>query len=337
MAPRVPMTNGFWPLYALLGVGAVVLIILGAINASAAWGVTALFAGILGGFVTLATAAIALRSDARTSAFKEPEARIVPPGTPPPIDAARLDALEQAVAELREVLCLSEEARRVLFSGGESDVLRAMIGRAAARGDVDEVARLAHVAEHSLGLPDVAAAGHELIAQIEARDEEERVRPLLDSFESALSRRDWAAAYEAAGAIRQAAPRTEVSRTLEQRIEQAREAHKQSLEQRFLDAAGRDAIDEAMALLKELDRYMRRDEASRLGQVAQAVITRHRDRLGLAFQVAVQERRWLDAARHGNAIIDQYPNTRMAEQVRTMIDVIRTKATQSAVAEAARP
>lgn len=333
MATRFSSSSGLWPLYALLGAGSLTLIALGAMNGSTSWGPSALFAGVLGGIVTLAAAGMALRPGSSVPA-PEPRERDAAPRTSSPLDPARLDALEQAVTELREVLCLSDEARRALFAGGEADVLRAMLGRAAARGDVDELARLTHVAEHALGLTDVAAAGRELIAQIEAREEEERIRPLLDSFDAALARRDWAAAYQAAGAIRQAAPRAEASRTLEQRIEQARETHKQSLEQRFLDAANRDAIDEAMTLLKELDRYMRRDEASRLGQVAQTVITRHRDRLGLAFQIAVQERRWHDAARHGNVIIEQYPNTKMAEQVRTMIDVIRTRATQAAVADA---
>src|SRR5690606_31279697 len=104
------------------------------------------------------------------------------------------------------------------------------------------------------------------------------------------------------------------------------------LRARFTDAAERDRIDEALSLMKELDRYLSREEGEQFAPLAQRVITRHRERLSGEFRQAVQERRWADASRTGEVIIRDYPNTKMADEVRSMIDLIRTRATQAALA-----
>jgi hypothetical protein len=111
-----------------------------------------------------------------------------------------------------------------------------------------------------------------------------------------------------------------------------RDDHKRELETRFLEAANRDDVEGAMALLKELDRYLGPEEAERLAEVAQGVVAGHRENLGVQFKLAVNDHRWAEAARTGEAIIEEFPNTKMADEVRSMIDVLRTRATQSAVA-----
>ena len=92
------------------------------------------------------------------------------------------------------------------------------------------------------------------------------------------------------------------SKGLDQRIVAARDEHKNDLERRFLEAAEREDIGDAMSLLRELDRYLDADEGERLSGVAQGVITRHRELLGERFRGAVNDRRWAEAAQAGEAI-----------------------------------
>ena len=118
---------------------------------------------------------------------------------------------------------------------------------------------------------------------------------------------------------------------IEPRIQIAREEHKHDLESRFLEAADQDDPAAAMSLLKQLDRYLSSDEAERLTDVAQGVILRHRNALGGQFRGAVGEHRWSEAARLGEVIVTEFPNSQMASEVRSMLEVLRTRAGQAAV------
>ena len=87
-----------------------------------------------------------------------------------------------------------------------------------------------------------------------------------------------------------------------------------------------------MSLLKQLDRYLSREEAGRLAEVAEGVVVKHRDNLGVQFKIAVNDRRWVQATRIGETIIGEFPNTKMAAEVRSMIDILRSRAVQATLA-----
>ena len=80
-----------------------------------------------------------------------------------------------------------------------------------------------------------------------------------------------------------------------------------------------------MELLKELDRYLTPDEARRFMETADAVITKYRDTLGTRFKMAVRDRRWTEAIGFGDAITAQFPNTKMAKEVRELLDTIQSR------------
>ena len=61
------------------------------------------------------------------------------------------------------------------------------------------------------------------------------------------------------------------------------------------------------------------------------MVVRHRENLGVQFKLAVNDRRWAEAAGIGDVIIDEFPNTKMADEVRSMIDLLRTRATHAAL------
>ncbi len=58
-------------------------------------------------------------------------------------------------------------------------------------------------------------------------------------------------------------------------------------------------------------------------------------RLGVQFRFAVTERRWQDALAIGLEIIRDYPNARMASEVRDALDMLRQRAHESAESEPA--
>ena len=81
-----------------------------------------------------------------------------------------------------------------------------------------------------------------------------------------------------------------------------------------------------MELLKELDKYLTEQEAEPFRETARGVIGKKRDNLGVQFKIAVHDREWVRAMRVGEQIIQEFPNTKMCDEVRGMIDLLRERA-----------
>ena len=239
---------------------------------------------------------------------------------------------ESLLREIHEHTMLSDNAKRVLYRDRERELLRRTIEQDIARGEYNAGLALCDELAEKFGYRQEAEAFRTRILSARHEHYEASVHAAMDEFDALLNAREWARAHQEAARIRRLFPDSHLIHELDFRIMAARDGHKKELEQQFLDAAQREDVEGAMALLKQLDRYLTREEAQRLQEAAQAVVTKHRKNLEVQFKLAVADRRWAEAARIGEAIIVEFPNTKMAEEVRGMITMIRTRATESALA-----
>jgi hypothetical protein len=235
------------------------------------------------------------------------------------------------VSGIHEHTMLSDAAKRVLFRDREIQLLRSAIEDDIARGDHNAAITLCDEMANLFGYREEAEAFRSRIVQARRDQYDLEVQAASDQFEASLVERNWAAVHQQAARIRRLYPDSHLIDELDRRIEMARREHKNELESLFLEAARREDVEAAMDLLKQLDLYLNRDEAGRLTKVAEGVIVRHRDNLGAAFRMAVNEHRWLEAVQLGETIIGEFPNTQMATEVRSMIEVLRGRAGQPAV------
>jgi tetratricopeptide (TPR) repeat protein len=106
------------------------------------------------------------------------------------------------------------------------------------------------------------------------------------------------------------------------------EQHKQDLLKSWDEAVRRADTDHAIDILKELDQYLSPAEAQTLQSTARTVFKEKLLQLGIQFRFAVTERRWQDALDSGMDIIHEYPNARMANEVREALDILRQRARQ---------
>ncbi len=227
---------------------------------------------------------------------------------------------------IREHTMLSDNAKRVLFRDRETRLLRDAIEEDIARGDHNAALAICDEMANVFGYRREAEAYRSRIAQARQAEYEREVGAELELLEAHLDERNWAAVHQQAARIRRLYPDSHLVGGLDERIAQARYAHTRHLEARFLEAAGNDDVRGAMALLKQLDLYLGREEAARLREVAEGVIVRHREQLGTQFRTAVSERRWAHAARLGESIVSEFPNSKMAAEVKSMLEVLHTRA-----------
>ncbi len=245
-------------------------------------------------------------------------------------DAAEL---RSAIDELRDNSMLSDNAKRVLFRDRELDLLRGAIEDDIARGDYNAAITLCDEMSALFGQRQEAEAFRSRAAHARAQRYELEVQAALDQFDASLEECDWEIVHQQAARIRRLYPDSHRVGDLDFRIQSARNKRKGELESRLLEAAEQDDSGAAMGLLKQLDHYLSREEAQRLADVAQGVILRHRESLGHAFRKAVSEHRWAQAAEQGEAIIAEFPNSKMAVEVRPMIEVLLSRAGEAVSAD----
>jgi hypothetical protein len=235
------------------------------------------------------------------------------------------------LAQIHEHTMLSDNAKRVLFREREIAMLRHAIEEDISRGDYDAGMILCDEMINSFGYRQEAESFRSRILHARQEHYEAQVHTALEQFDTLLAARNWARAHEEAARIRRLYPDSHYVKELDRRIQEARDGHKSELELKLMEAAQREDMREAMTLLRELDKYLSRDEAGRLTEVAQSVVSKHRKGLEQQFKAAVNDRQWAKAAQIGQTIVSEFPKTKMADEVRSMIQVLRTRATQAAV------
>ena len=303
-------------LIALMVVGGAVLIVIGAQDEPRNMTIIAL--GVVSLVLAAGTAAITLAlraSRARASTGHTGGA------------SHQIDLLRQ----IYEQSMLSENAKRVMYRDREIRLLHGALEQHLQNGEYNAGLVLCDALTHQYGLGQEAEAYRARIEQARQEHDAAAIRAALQQFDQVLALRDWPAAYKEAARIKRLFPESPAAFEVDRRIAAARNDHKQYLESQFIAAAEADDVHTAMETLRQLDRYMSREDAARLGETANRIVTRHRENLTNQFKSAVNEHRWADAASAGDAIIGEFPNTKMADEVRSMIDVIRTRATQAAL------
>jgi hypothetical protein len=252
-------------------------------------------------------------------------------GESAPVDD-RLDRLANAIESATREGGLSEAAKRVLHRREERELLRREIQRDIQDGDFDAAMVLVKELAERFGYRADAEEFRGRIERSRAETTERQVSVSIDGLNRLILERRWTDAFAEAARLIRLHPDNHRVDNLRQRVEESRQRYKLDLERRFLQAANREQIDEAMSLLKELDQYLLETEAEQFREVARGVIGKARENLGARFKLAIQDRNWRAAVDFGERIIIEFPNTRMAEEVRNMIDTLRTKAAPGAAA-----
>ncbi len=241
----------------------------------------------------------------------------------------------RAIESLREESALSDDARRAINRRRERELLRRAIEEDIASQDWEAAMLLCNELAERFGYRQDAE-------EARARIESARYEYVMQSVNAATSRVDglivqrrWDEASTEARRIGRLYRELPRAAGLERRVDQAREMYKADLERRFLTAAREDRVNDAMDLLKELDAYLTEGEAAPYREVARGVIGKARNNLGAQFKLAVKDKLWTEALDIGQRILREFPNSRMADEVRQLIDAVRERATGTAAAASA--
>jgi len=276
--------------------------------------------GILALILSITTLPIALAVRGRSSSSDTEQA----------IDAdkirTQLKHLNDSIDRLNESFILSDDARRVINRRTERDLLCKAIQEDIELRDWDAGLVLVRELAERFGYREEAEEFRAKIQIAKLENDESKLSKAVHDLDGLIEGHQWDSAMTEAARISRVYHDSPQAQGLRHRVESSRERYKLDLERQFLLAAQEERVDQAMELLREMDHYLTEHEAQQFQEVARGVIGKARENLGVQFKIAINDKAWDRAASVGQRIIDEFPNSRMADEVRMMIDSLRKRA-----------
>ena len=245
-------------------------------------------------------------------------------------NSARLEDVAQALGSITEGLSeisrstrLSESTKVIAFRDTERESLREAVllkldqlDFEAADELIDEIAQ--HH-EHS----DLATDLRKIAELKQKASRHDRIEEYIRQIEALLSEYQWSKASVRIEGLIKAYPDSEAALALRGRLHTCKEEHKRELLSAWDMAVKREDTDKGLVILKELDAYLTPNEALALQEAAKDVFRNKLHILGVQFSMAVADKDWNSALDVGEHIIADFPNSRMAGEIKTKMEVLK--------------
>jgi len=225
-----------------------------------------------------------------------------------------------------ELMSLSDQARSLLFRDKEIENFREAAHSDFMHQDYKTAALIIEKMETEFGYIDEAARLREEMEASKKSTLDEKISKAIARIDEIVARRDWARAFREAKRVVRLFPDNEKVRSLPERIEAARDKHKRDLLHAYGEAVRKNDVDRGIELLQELDQYLTPQEGAALAESARGVFRARLHNLGVQFAIHVTEKAWAEAVQAGEEIVREFPNSRMAQEVRSKMDQLKARA-----------
>lgn len=245
-----------------------------------------------------------------------------------------MEKQQPVLGSIAENARISDSARALAHREQEIEALRTAIRNDLRAQKWEAALYLVNEIERRFGFKDEADGLREEVDDARQAGIEARLNEAVELIEGHFGSYDWSRAQAEMDRLLQALPDNSRVLVLQDRMRTLKEDHKQELKSAWSQAVQRADTDHAIEVLKELDQYLSSAEAKELQDSARDVFKEKLLQLGIQFRFAVNEKRWQDALTSGLEIVRDYPNARMAAEVREALDTLRERARTTADATA---
>lgn len=252
-------------------------------------------------------------------------------------NTARLEGLSESLEKSRSVLGqinqsvrLSDTVRDIASRELNCQALREALFDKLQQHDFDSADRMIEELSHRAGYEQFAEQLRLEFNNYRNATDQERENQLIANIEKLFENYKWARASAQIEYLIRTYPASERVRQLRQKLTDKKEERKKVLLNLWDDAVRRQATDRSLEILQELDLYLTPNEALAFQEAARDVFRSKLHNLGVQFSLAVSGRNWARALQTGQKIVHDFPNSRMAEEIREKWDVLEQKVAQQA-------
>ena len=232
---------------------------------------------------------------------------------------------------------LSDAAKSLAHRDRDIEALRQAIAEDIQRGRWEAALNLADEIETRFGYKEEADSIREELDTAKDQAIQAKLAQAIEKIEADFQGHNWEHAEIEIDRLKVVLPGNARVAGLADRMNSLKEQHKQELRQAWDEAVRRSDTDLAIDILRELDQHLSSAEAHELQASARDVFKEKLLQLGVQFRFAVTEKRWQDALTSGLELIRDFPNARMATEVREVLDTLRERAKQASTGQFPEP
>ena len=239
-----------------------------------------------------------------------------------------LEKLRQVVNQVNQSTRVSETAKAIAFRDSDMQTLRDAVFDKLQQKDFEGAYEIIDEISHNTGYGKLAEQLHVQADKYRDATDIERMNQSIAHIEKQLEDHQWVNASAQIERLIKEYPANDKALAMRQRLSDKKDERKKVLLNSWDDAVKRQATDRSLEILRELDQYLTPNEALALQEAARDVFRTKLHNLGVQFSLAISGRQWTKALETGQEIIRDFPNSRMAEEIREKINTLRTNAEQ---------
>ena len=241
----------------------------------------------------------------------------------------RMQQMNVLLNLISEQQLISDRTKQVAYRTRDRDALRRAIHEEMSNGDWEAALILASDMATVFGYKGEAAR---LKREIEAKHSEtlrKQVGESIAGIDRLIRTEKWQEALAEAHKIAQAYPNDEQAHTLPQAVEERRQGHKRQLFESFNEAIQRHDIDGGIEILRKLDPYLTPQEAEAMQETARNLFKDKLNALRTQLALAIKGEQWQQAYQLSETISRDFPNTRIAQEVRERMEELKQRVNET--------
>lgn len=249
------------------------------------------------------------------------------------INRNQFDAIADTLEKIRTLAArtdhntqLSETAKSIASRDADRQSLRGAVFDKLQQKDFTAAYEIIDEISRSSIYQDVAKQLRSEADKFRHASAQEQINQIISQIENLLGNCQWAKASILIERLIKAEPDSDKARAMRQRLVDKKDERKKALLNTWDDAVNRQDTDRSLEILRELDLYLTPNEALALQEAAKDVFRSKLHSLGVQVALAISEKQWANAIQAGQQIIHDFPNSRMAEEIREKMDILVQKA-----------
>lgn len=246
---------------------------------------------------------------------------------------AKLEKIAEALEKNRSILAqidqsarLSETAKTIAFRDADRQSLREAVFDALQQQDFEATDEIIDEIANRTGYKELAEQLRDEANKYRDATDQERIKQVIAHIEKLFENYQWAKASAQIERLIKAYPDSEEAKSLRQKLLDKKEERKKILLTAWDDAVQRQATNRSLEILRELDLYLTPNEGLALQEAARDVFKTKLHNIGVQFSLAVSGKNWAKALQIGQQITRDFPNSKMAGEIRGKMDVLKQKA-----------
>lgn len=243
----------------------------------------------------------------------------------------RMEQFSVMLNLISEQQLISDRGKTVAFRDKDREALYRAIREEMSRQQWDAALVLVNDMDVAFGYKQEAEKLRQEILELRDATVRKAVAEANVLIDRACASENWDEGLQIAERLNTVYPEHELVVNLPNQIQERKEVFKQQLLKSWQDAVARKDIDGSAEILRQLDMYVTHDEVVQLREGAVEIFKARIERLREQFKTSVHEKRWSKAMGIGEDIIADYPTSKLAQEVRDMMDTMRQNAAKEAV------